>query len=76
MKVKLTFDNGINEMITPKGSRADVIAFLYLMITKIEDNARIGVIDSEDTFSETTWQNVKSIEIEIDENDKMTSLLR
>ncbi|RQW20329.1 hypothetical protein EH196_09380 [Bacillus sp. C1-1] len=73
MRVKLTFDNGTNEMVTPKGSRADVIAFLYTMVAKIEDNARIEVIDSEDTFLETTWQNVKSIEIEIDENDKMTS---
>lgn len=39
------------------------------MVAKIEDNARVEVNDSEDTFLETTWQNVKSIEIEIDEND-------
>lgn len=39
------------------------------MVAKIEDYARIEVNDSEDIFLETTWQNVKSIEIEIDEND-------
>ncbi|MFS0786641.1 hypothetical protein ABC345_09715 [Shouchella sp. 1P09AA] len=71
MKIKLTFENGIKEMASPKGKSTHVIGFLYNMIHKIEDNESIEVTNSEDAFSKTTWQNLKTIEIEIEENDKM-----